>query len=221
MLSKNKLKYIQSLKLKKNRDAESVFVAEGPKTILDLFGAFTCKLLIATSAWLKKHPLIHAQEIIEVTQSELEQASFLKNPQDVLAVFEASKSEFCPEVVNEHLCIVLDDVQDPGNLGTILRLADWFGIEHVICSPISASVYNPKTVQATMGALARVKTYYLDLSTFFESLPQDTPVYGTFLEGTDIYETSLLNHGVLIMGNEGNGISEHVARYVTDRKSVV
>ncbi len=111
----------------------------------------------------------------------------------------------------------MDDIQDPGNLGTIIRLADWFGIEHIFCSANTVDVYNPKTVQATMGAIARIKTHYVDLPEFISSLKKEIPVYGTFLEGEDIYKKELLNHGLIVMGNEGNGVSDEVSRLINQR----
>lgn len=216
MLSKNKIKYIRSLELKKNRREEQVFVAEGHKLVGDLLGHFPCRLLVATSAWLEANPAVRADETIEVTREELSRASLQKTPQEVLAVFAQPAYEPDPEVIRTSLCLALDDVQDPGNLGTIIRLADWFGIEHIFCSVGTVDVYNPKTVQATMGALARVKVHYCALPTLIEGLA-DTPVYGTFLNGNIIYEEALSAHGLIVMGNEGKGVSPEVERLITKR----
>ena len=216
MLSKNKIKYIHSLELKKNRKEEHAFVAEGHKLVGDLLGHFPCKLLVATRAWLERNPGMKADEIIEVTQEELTRASLQKAPQEVLAVFEQPTYEMDASVVSQKLCLALDDVQDPGNLGTIIRLADWFGIEHIFCSQGTVDVYNPKTIQATMGALARVKLHYCHLPSFIASL-KDTPVYGTFLDGENMYGKNLSEHGLIVMGNEGNGISDEVGKLVNER----
>ena len=216
MLSKNKIKYIHSLELKKNRKEEHAFVAEGHKLVGDLLGHFPCKLLVATHAWLERNPGMKADEIIEVTQEELTRASLQKAPQEVLAVFEQPTYEMDASVVSQKLCLALDDVQDPGNLGTIIRLADWFGIEHIFCSQGTVDVYNPKTIQATMGALARVKLHYCHLPSFIASL-KDTPVYGTFLDGENMYGKNLSEHGLIVMGNEGNGISDEVGKLVNER----
>ena len=216
MLSKNKIKYIHSLELKKNRKEEHAFVAEGHKLVGDLLGHFPCKLLVATHAWLERNPGMKADEIIEVTQEELTRASLQKAPQEVLAVFEQPTYEMDVSVVSQNLCLALDDVQDPGNLGTIIRLADWFGIEHIFCSQGTVDVYNPKTIQATMGALARVKLHYCHLPSFIASL-KDTPVYGTFLDGENMYGKNLSEHGLIVMGNEGNGISDEVGKLVNER----
>ena len=216
MLSKNKIKYIRSLELKKNRKEEQVFVAEGHKLVGDLLGHFPCRLLVATRTWLDRNPNVRAEEIIEVTPDELTRASLQKTPQEVLAVFDQPVYEMDASVVSKELCLALDDVQDPGNLGTIIRLADWFGIEHIFCSQGTVDVYNPKTIQATMGALARVKLHYCHLPSLIASLG-DTPVYGTFLDGENMYGKELSSHGLIVMGNEGNGISDEVGKLVNER----
>ena len=216
MLSKNKIKYIRSLELKKNRKEERVFVAEGHKLVGDLLGHFPCRLLGAIPAWLEKNPKVQADEIIEVTPDELTRASLQKTPQEVLAVFEQPTWTYDVASVSKSLCLALDDIQDPGNLGTIIRLADWFGIEHIFCSQGTVDVYNPKTIQATMGALARVKLHYCHLPSLIASLG-DVPVYGTFLDGENMYGKTLTDHGLIVMGNEGNGIGEEVARLVNER----
>ena len=162
------------------------------------------------------HLPLKALEIIEVTQEELIRASLQKTPQDVLAIFEQPSYEMQAEVISRSLCLALDDIQDPGNLGTIIRVADWFGIEHIFCSLGTVDVYNPKTIQATMGALARVKLHYCDLPSLIASLA-DIPVYGTFLDGDNMYEKELTSHGLIVMGNEGNGVSAEVGRLVNER----
>lgn len=218
MLSKNKIKYIHSLELKKNRKEEQVFLAEGNKLVNDLLEHFPCRLILATEQWLQKYPRIQATETIEVSHEELSRASLLKSPQEVLAIFEQPQYEFDADVASSSLCLALDDVQDPGNLGTIVRIADWFGIEHIFCSSGTADIYNPKTVQATMGAIARVKLHYCDLPAFIESVSQKRiPVFGTFLDGENIYSQELPSNGVIVMGNEGNGISERISGKVSHR----
>ena len=144
-LSKNRIKYIRSLELKKNRKADKVFLAEGPKLVGDLLGHFRCRFLIATAEWLSAHKHLSVEDITEVSEEELSRASLLKTPQQVLAVFEQPEEAMDASVIGRSLCLALDDVQDPGNLGTIIRLADWFGIEHIFCSPNTVDVYNPKT----------------------------------------------------------------------------
>lgn len=208
-LSKNKSKYIRSLELKKIRKEERVFLAEGPKLVSDLLGHFPCRFLAATSEWLKEHPAVVADEVAEATAEELSRASLLKTPQQVLAVFDQPEYTYDAETIRRSLCLALDDVQDPGNLGTIIRLADWFGMEHIFCSPNTVDVYNPKTVQATMGGIARVKVHYTPLPDLIRSLG-DIPVYGTFLDGKNMYEQPLSTSGLIVMGNEGKGIGAEV-----------
>lgn len=223
MISKNRIKYVRSLEMKKYRKAEGVFVAEGHKLVGDLLGVFECKYLAATSEWLSVHGAWIEQrknrvEVDEVTEEELRRVSFQEAPQQVLAVFRQPNYEVdVDEVVSRQLCLALDDVQNPGNLGTIVRLADWFGIEHIFCSKGCADIYNPKTVQATMGAMARVKVHYVDLPQMLHGLVEDIPVYGTFLDGDNMYQKELENRGVIVMGNEGKGVSKEVEAFVTER----
>jgi TrmH family RNA methyltransferase len=224
MISKNRLKYVRSLEMKKYRKAEGVFVAEGHKLVGDLLDVFECKYLAATSEWLSANAAwVDRQrrsgvEVDEVTDEELKRASFQETPQQVLAVFKQLTYEVdVNEVARKQLCLVLDDVQNPGNLGTIVRLADWFGIEHIFCSKGCADIYNPKTVQATMGGIARVQVHEADLPELLSRLDKDIPVYGTFLDGENIYGRELENRGLIVMGNEGKGVSKEVAAFVTER----
>ncbi len=224
MISKNRLKYVRSLEMKKYRKAEGVFVAEGHKLVGDLLDVFECKYLAAISEWLSANAAwVERQrrsgvEVDEVTDEELKRASFQETPQQVLAVFKQLTYEVdVNEVARKQLCLVLDDVQNPGNLGTIVRLADWFGIEHIFCSKGCADIYNPKTVQATMGGIARVRVHEADLPELLSRLDKDIPVYGTFLDGENIYGRELENRGLIVMGNEGKGVSKEVAAFVTER----
>ena len=220
MLSKAKIKLIQSLEQKKKRREERLFVAEGPKVVGDLMPYFPCRLIVAEPTWLEAHPEVSATEIIEATSDELRKASFLKTPQEVLALFELPDYAIPHDVASQELCLALDDVQDPGNLGTIIRVADWFGIRHIFCSIGTTDAFSPKTVQATMGAIARVQIHYVNLYNFLYGTCQQnpsTPLYGTFLEGKNIYQESLTPHGVIIMGNEGNGIGQQVEELVSHK----
>ena len=238
MISKAKLKYIHSLQTKKGRNTENSFVAEGPKVVKDLLAVFQPELIVATADWLCENEqliqnerfALHSDQIIEVSQEELSKVSFLQHPQEVLVVLKQKHSsdyftvtQHGPESKEEafdyakELILALDGVQDPGNLGTIIRIADWFGIEQIICSEDTADMYNPKVVQATMGSLARVNLMYTKLTDFLDYLPDHTPVYGTLLDGKNIYEETLTEHGVIVMGNEGNGISSEVRERINRR----
>ena len=216
MISKAKVKYIHSLERKKNRREEGVFVAEGPKVVGDLLQVMPAQLIVATNDWLDEHASsLSDAEIIVVTEEELRKVSFLQHPQDVLAVFPQKETHF--EMAPDQCAIALDDIQDPGNLGTIVRIADWFGIVNIFCSLSTTDVYNPKVIQATMGSIARVNVVYVDLLKLIDSLPDNFPVYGTFLDGENIYDKPLTPHGLIVMGNEGNGISPQVAAKVNKR----
>ena len=198
MISKNQIKYLKSLELKKFRDLHGVFVAEGPKVVNDLKGHF---------------------ELVELLEGEdADRVSFLDTPQHVFAVYKKAAETTIPSPHDE-LMLALDNVQNPGNLGTIIRLADWFGITHILCSRGCADVYNPKVVQATMGALARVQIHEVDLPQTIADLraAAEFPVYGTFLDGDNIYQTHLQPHGIIVMGNEGHGISSDTASLVSHR----
>lgn len=221
MISKNQIKAIRSLENKKGRAREMAFVAEGPKVVADLAELSQPRLVLATAEWIEKNPEIVASlrcNCIDVTEEELRKVSFLQHPQQVLAVFpikNEDEGEAMP--ADDELYIALDGVQDPGNLGTIIRIADWFGISRIFCSRDTADVYNPKVVQATMGSVARVKVTYVDLEKMIKALPVGMPVFGTFLDGENIYKKCLPQHGIIVMGNEGKGISAAIEALVTEK----
>lgn len=218
MLSKNDIKNIKSLELKKFRDEKRLFVAEGHKLVGELLGVFRCVLLVATDEWMSNHGNNPADRTESITPDELKRASLLRAPQDVLAVFEMPQDSMTlAQASKNNLVLALDDVQDPGNLGTIVRISDWFGIKDIFCSRGTADIYNPKAIQATMGAIARVRLHYTDLTKELSALPKSTPIYGTYLNGDTIYDTELSPNGVIIMGNEGNGIGTEVGKTVNRR----
>lgn len=226
MISKNRLKYLRSLNMKKVRDAESVFIAEGTKIVPELFQCgFVCEYICCTDDYVDTVNVLLKSNFLKecpfdvVSEEELKRASFLETPQSVIAVFRKPEhSAALSEVAGRSLCLALDCVQNPGNLGTILRIADWFGVEDVFCSGGCADVYNPKTIQATMGAIGRVRVHYCNLVESLDAaLKNGISVYGTFLDGDNIYKSELNTTGVIIMGNEGQGISSEVSRFVTDR----
>lgn len=217
VISKSKIKLIASLSQKKFRDETGLFIAEGTKLVTDLSPAFQCFLLIATPQWLAENNDIKADEIIEAEIDEIKRISNQKSPQGVLAVFRQPVYTYNPLELNQKLSLALDDVQDPGNLGTILRIADWFGITDVFCSEYTADAFSPKTVQATMGALARVKVHTVNLTEFLQSCAGKLPIYGTFMDGENIYSKTLTQHGIIVMGNEGNGISPVIEKLVSEK----
>ena len=219
MISKNQFKFVRQLEQKKYRRREGLFVAEGTKVVGDLMQHSQPRMLFATSEYLDASPqlLQMGYEAVRITDDELRRLSFLQHPQQVLALFPLPSPSHSLTPSPSHLSIALDGVQDPGNLGTIIRLADWFGIESIYCSEDTVDAWNPKVVQATMGSIARVNILYTDLPAFLDSLPADFPVYGTFLDGDNIYTQELTPEGLIIMGNEGNGITDAVRAKVNRR----
>ena len=211
MISKNQIKYVRQLEQKKFRNREGLFVAEGTKVVGDLLKCYQPHAIFATPAWIAENS---QSSITSVTDDELRRLSFQQHPQQVLALFPIPN--MVPSKLGS-LSIALDGVQDPGNLGTIIRIADWFGISDIICSEDTVDAWNPKVVQATMGSIARVNIIYTNLPSFLDSLPTDYPVYGTLLDGENIYTQQLTKEGLLVMGNEGNGISEAVRQRVNRR----
>jgi TrmH family RNA methyltransferase len=216
MLSKAKIKEIRALEMKKYRDDKGLFVAEGNKTVADMIRVFECEWLIARTPWLATQGDVRANELILANESDIRKISFLKSPQDVFAVFRKPSFQIADASPASGLVLALDDVQDPGNLGTIVRLADWFGIEHIVCSLDTADVFGVKAVQAAMGALCRVKVHYSDLKEFL-ARHQDFPVYGAFLDGDNIYSKKLSQNGIIVMGNEGSGIRNATEALINER----
>lgn len=216
MLTKNTIKFIQSLQKKRNRDSEGCFAAEGDRLVKDFISFCRCRILVCTESFLASLPQIpDVEELIICDKAQLEKLSTQKSAQNAIAVFYQLKHEFSPLLLEGKLSLALDTVQDPGNLGTIIRIADWFGITHVVCSRETVDVYNQKTIQATMGALGRVQVHYTDLAELLSAT--DLPVYGTFLDGTNLYTEELTPHGIIVMGNEGNGISPAIEASVTKK----
>ena len=215
-LSKNKIRYITSLKEKKFRIQHQTFVAEGSKLISDLLPNMKCQLLVISENTIETLVGPDIEELIITSPSEIRKASHLASPPDAIAVFYQSHNDYSKIKSNNNLNLILDGIQDPGNLGTIIRIADWFGIENIFCSNDTVDVYNTKTVQATMGALSRVKIYYLNISDIITQLPNFS-VYGTFLDGENIYQQPLSSEGFIVMGNEGKGIRPQIEKLITDR----
>ena len=211
MISKNQVKLIRQLEQKKYRQREGLFVAEGPKVVGDLMRRWQPATVFATDDYTPPT----AVEVQRVTADELRRISLLQHPQQVLALFPLPAS--ARNKNTQTLMLALDGVQDPGNLGTIIRIADWFGIDDIVCSEDTADAWNPKVVQATMGSIARVNISYTNLPALLDRLPADTPVYGTLLDGDNIYSQLLSARGIIVMGNEGNGLSAEVRRRVTHR----
>lgn len=212
MVSKNQIKLINSLQQKKYRKLHNLFIAEGKKVIQELIDAnFSLEYLFVTKENLfdKKY---HSEYI---SDDELKKISALTTANDCLAVFKIKEVNV---TTSSGLELALDNIKDPGNMGTIIRLCDWFGISKIICTEETVDIYNPKVVQATMGSLARVEVIYTNLFNFLKKT--DTEVFGTFMEGTNIYKTELPSKGIIVMGNEANGISSEIEKLVTQKISI-
>jgi TrmH family RNA methyltransferase len=211
MLSKNELKYIQSLCQKKQRSQEGLFLAEGPKLAMELLNSdYKVEKLYATSEWLADNPV--DVEAIAVTEIELAKMSTLQTPNEVLVMCRQKKELGAPIFKNK-ISIVLDGLQDPGNMGTIIRIADWFGIHQIIASEDTVEFYNPKVIQSTMGSFIRVKCWYTNLPDILSSI--ELPIYGALLKGQSVNMVGALKEGILIIGNESKGIREAVLPFVT------
>ena len=221
MISKSQVKYIQSLGQKKYRDQEQVFIAEGPRLVSDLLQSKNVVVthLYAVSDWLEDNAkLLNGVHTSAVLDRELESMSQLKTPNRVIAIIK--KFEHREPTVGGNISIVLDTIQDPGNFGTIIRIADWFGINQIICSNDSADMYNSKVVQATMGSIARVNVYYAELDKWLEQ-HNEVRVYATMLEGKDVTKMSAIKEGLIIIGNEANGIDERLLQFANERITIL
>lgn len=223
MLSNNKIKFVRSLHQNKFRKIHGLFLAEGPKLVEELINSkFITHSIYATQNWIvNNHSVLpESVETETITEKELKRISTLKTPNQVISVVEIPKEEDVDLKKLTDLTLVLDNIQDPGNMGTIIRTADWFGIKKVICSEETVEVYNPKVVQSTMGSIARVNVYYTKLTDYFRSIPENTPVYGAVLDGSNLYEQDLENKAILIIGSESHGISDRLYPYISNKISV-
>ena len=224
MLSKTHTKYIQTLQHKKFRDESGLFLAEGPKVVMDLLNSrkFICKEIFALNNWLveqaKALSLLRDTSITAVEDFELQKISSLSTAHDVVAVFEERKPvhDFKPAA---KITLALDTIQDPGNLGTIIRIADWFGIENIVCSVGCADMYNAKVVQSTMGSLGRVNVIYTNLVLWLQE-NNAIKIYSASLEGKDVKAFGKLKEGILIIGNEAHGVSDEVMELVNEKINI-
>ena len=200
-LSKNKIKWIRSLRLKKNRKTENLFIVEGEKMVMEIIS--NSPEIVLNVVTTGQHVNFDG-DIYQTSDKEMSQISELQTPNKLLAVVQI------PEFISEsaHFVLALDGIQDPGNMGTILRTADWFGIKEIVCSKSTVDIFNPKVVQSSMGSIFRISVKYVDLEQYLKET--DLPIYGALLEGDNIYEQALNKKGVLVMGNEGNGISKEI-----------
>ena len=219
---KSKIKYIQSLSQKKLREEEGVFIAEGPKIVDEILQASNMKAreLFATTEWINRNPHWKqhlSQTLFEIGDDELKRISLLQSPNQVLGIFE--QPVFPPLKPANKISLMLDTIQDPGNLGTIVRCADWFGVHHIICSKDCVDVYNPKVVQSTMGSICRVQVVYEDLSSFIQA-HSSIPVYAATLDGHDLTNHATIEEGIILIGNESRGIHPELLSRVNHRITI-
>lgn len=219
MITKNQVKYIQSLGQKKSRDTDKVFIAEGPKLVNELLQAANCKIekIYALKSWIEQNP-VRGVDIIEITEVELQKISQLKTPNQVVAIAQQIKWENDLELKG-NISLALDAIQDPGNMGTIIRLADWFGIKNLLCSNDCADIYNPKVVQASMGSITRVRVEYIDLFLFFKE-NSDIRIYAAVLDGRDVTKMEKLHEGMILIGNESKGINDELLSLASVRVTI-
>ncbi len=213
MITKNQIKFIKSLSLKKNRQKEQLFIAEGEKIVAELLNSnFEFHEIFATNEWILKNTDVRT---IKVNNSELDRISNLKSANNVLAIVKIKQENLS---VTDGLTLVLDDINDPGNLGTIIRMCDWFGVKQLVCSKSTVDCFNPKVVQSAMGSLFRVPIIYTDLEEYVTKV--DTPIYGAFMDGENVRNVKVPESVHLIMGNEANGISEEIDNLITDKVAI-
>jgi RNA methyltransferase, TrmH family len=224
MLSNNQIKQITSLKIKKFRAETGKFIAEGNKLVLDLLDSeFHIHGIFALPEWtIANNQKLSGKQfpVFETSALEMNRISALSTPSQVLAVVKMKNYPFTPSPshpLTTSLSLALDDIRDPGNLGTIIRIADWFGISNIFCSPLSVDLYNPKVVQATMGSITRVNVFYTDLNIVFQTLSGKIPVYGSLLEGESLYKQTLSKEGIILIGNESRGISTDLLPWITNK----
>ena len=224
MLSKNILKYLTSLQQKKYRQEYGAFLVEGAKSVLELLASdFEVEMVVATDKFYKENTRSLEKQPFRVeiaTPDELVRAGTLQSNDAALAVVKTKSNDFLYAEEGEYV-LVLDDIRDPGNLGTMIRIADWYGIRKTVCSLTTTDWYNPKVVAASKGSFTRVQGFYTDLGAYFEGrLAREVSVYGTFLEGKNIHQITFAKTGYIVMGNESNGIGSEVEKFVTDKVTI-
>lgn len=226
MLSKNLTKYLHSLQLKKYRQEHNAFLVEGAKSVLELLTAdFQTELVVVTDQFYKENTQILDKQPFRIeiaTVDELSKAGTLQSNDAALAVVKTKPNDFLYAEKGEYV-LVLDDIRDPGNLGTIIRITDWYGITKIICSPSTTDWYNPKVIAASKGSFTRVRGYYTDLALYLEKVQNtehEIHIYGTFLEGKNIHQTTFTDTGYIVMGNESNGIGPSVEAFITQKITI-
>ena len=223
MATKNEIKLLRSLQQKKFRQLHRCFVVEGTKSVMEVLqSGFQVEKVYATDAWVEAHPELQLPDLQHLSEKECELASSLQTPPGILACVHFR--ETAPLTETEDLpgrLLILDGIQDSGNLGTIIRTADWFGITHIVCSNGTVELYNPKTIQASMGSFTRVDVSYEDLTDFIPKISGDYRIYGTFMDGRDLRQTQFAPHAAIVIGSEARGISPEVEKLIHERIAII
>lgn len=218
MLSKSQIQYITSLALTKHRRTNNQFIAEGPKLIDELLSSrFVCDKVYAVKDWIEKNKnkIYDDIEVFEISEQELQKISTLKTPNQVLAIVNIPKQALGKTTMaGNNINLMLDRISDPGNMGTIIRTADWFGVQNLICSEDCVDVFNPKVVQATMGSIFRVNIHYVSPEIYLQDISTELPIYGTRLEGENLYDAELEKNCIMLIGNESHGIKENLSPFI-------
>jgi RNA methyltransferase, TrmH family len=222
MLSKNLSKYINSLQIKKYRQENGTFLVEGAKSVLELLNSdFEIEMIVSTPLFYDSNTPLFTNchcRIELATTDELSKAGSLQSNDNCLAVVKTKENAFLCANPSEFV-LVLDDIRDPGNLGTIIRIADWYGISKIVCSETTTDWYNPKAISATKGSFTRVNAFYTNLDEYLTKLPNDI-IYGTFMDGQSVHKTKFSTSGYIVMGNESNGISADIERFITQKITI-
>ena len=224
MLSRNQIKFIASLQQKKFRKLHGLFVVEGPKLVFELLESnFKLESLYVVENILDEGTYNFSgteAEVVAISEKDLQRISGMKSPNEMIAIVRIPKQPEIPGAIFKELVIYLDQLQDPGNFGTILRTADWFGIKNIVCSPDTAEIYNPKIIQASMGSFTRIRAYYEDFEDLIREAPKGLPIYATLLEGKSIYQAKLSTPAIIIVGNESRGISKELLPFVSEKITI-
>lgn len=224
MIGKNTIKRIHSLSVKKFRQKEQLFLVEGDKNVMEVVGSgYRVEQIFATREFLSEYGfrLNESIPVYEVTGDDISKASLLKNPQHSLALCHIPDTPELPSEFPGRFSLYLDGIQDPGNLGTIIRICDWFGIENLFCSPDTADLYNPKVIQASMGSFCRIRVWQTSFEPVYNlANHSNVPVFGAFLNGNNLYDEKLPSHALLVLGNEGNGIRDEIGAQISKRVKI-
>ena len=219
MISKNQIKFVKSLQQKKNRITHESFVVESTKNVIEILNSnYEISQLFALKSWIENNKIDNSYSVNEVTEKELQRISSLRTSAEVLVVVKIPQNNL--EFDFEGLNIFLEEIKDPGNLGTIIRICDWFGVKNIYCSENAVDVYNPKVVQSTMGSISRVNLYYTNLFELIDKVPKAVSIYGAFMDGENLNDVKIIGDSIIVFGNESNGVSKDLESKLTNRITI-